>query len=628
MTNEPNDTDRDDAPGEESATDDTRTAFDVAYGGSSELVTDDEGEARLALFGNLKRKPVSFSGRVRNPLRLREALAAMHTIVGSDYRYVPKDRTAYLAHRRLRQQTAGMSAWQAQQEYFSWLARNDPMAFLILDPVVTVHPDRLLFEVFSKDEGTYANLAIDPDAFEPAGDPTYGTTNIDFGEGLFDSVQRMRSHRETTLAIGQRAVEVRTDGDPPVVEKRINVPDSWIRGFLQVQSAATLPRETFRLAPMDLYNVLRHLRMHADERRKRRGLRVELVPGEAPRLVLEPWETLIPATAGPFEGRRARVVRIWGRRRLMLLRRLLPFVRDVEVHVLGSGLPSFWVLRGDDFTLTLGLTGFTAANWSAATSFDLLLPRSTQSSSELEKVVKHLAKKWCDDEAGIAKGTKLKGPALVAALQLGCQQGQLMFDLAHDVYRLRPLTDEPLDLGRLEYRNDREKRAHDLVARKGAVTIVSENRIHGTGIELTGKVVVAEDKREYRPQLLLADDGRVLKAECTCPFHRKHGLKHGPAATLIALRLAHARLEMERRSSEKERNRIVTETRTFSRRRPTGEEIVQIALDRQRVRIRWGRADADLRTQQLHYSTIDDARDDYLKRLDDLTSRGYLDATA
>ena len=60
----------------------------------------------------------------------------------------------------------------------------------------------------------------------------------------------------------------------------------------------------------------------------------------------------------------------------MLLARLLPFVESVEVHLLGSGLPSFWVLRAGPVTLTLGLSGFTAANWSQAVSFDLLLPRA------------------------------------------------------------------------------------------------------------------------------------------------------------------------------------------------------------------------------------------------------------
>ena len=62
-------------------------------------------------------------------------------------------------------------------------------------------------------------------------------------------------------------------------------------------------------------------------------------------MVLEPWETVMASTAGNFKGRASRVIRLWGRRRLMLIKRLLPFVKEVEVHLLGSGLPSFWVLR-------------------------------------------------------------------------------------------------------------------------------------------------------------------------------------------------------------------------------------------------------------------------------------------
>src|SRR5262249_58984319 len=132
----------------------------------------------------------------------------------------------------------------------------------------------------------------------------------------------------------------------------------------------------------------------------------------------------------------------------------------------------------------------------------------------------------------------LKGRALLEALQLGCQQSRLMYDLAADVYRLRPLTAAPLDLARLEYRNQRERIAHDLLVRRGAVQIVSENRIAGTGLELTGKVAVTEDRREYRPQLMLGDEGQVSRAECTCPPFRKQGLKGGPCVPLIALRLA------------------------------------------------------------------------------------------
>ena len=185
------------------------TQVELVYAGQSQMVTESD-TPQLALFGNLRRDPVLLDAIVRQPLRLREAMATVYAIVGSDYRYVPKDRTAYNAYRRMRNQSANLGAWQAQQAYFSWLARNDPYAFLILDPVITVHPDKLFLEVFSKDEGAYANLSIAMDAFDVNGKPTCGTTNIDFTPELFNAIEQFRSYRETRLTIGHNAVAVQT----------------------------------------------------------------------------------------------------------------------------------------------------------------------------------------------------------------------------------------------------------------------------------------------------------------------------------------------------------------------------------------------------------------------------------
>jgi hypothetical protein len=411
--------------------------------------------------------------------------------------------------------------------------------------------------------------------------------------------------------------------NPDILEKKIQVPDTWLRGFLQVQSAATLPQDEFSLAPIDIYNLMRHLRMHGDKKGKRRGIRIELVPAEKPRLVLEPWEVVLPSSLGPFKGTAPKVVRIWGRRRLLLLQRLLPMIESIDVRLLGNGLPSFWIFRCADFTMTVGLTGFTAANWSQAINFDLLLPRKTQTSKPLETILAHLAGVWLASAKDLSKVTGLKGAALVEALQLGCQQGKLMYDVAADVYRLRPLSEAPLDLGKLEYRNQRERVAHDLLVRRGAVKITGENRIAGTGLELTGRVTVDEDKREYRPQLLLGDEAQVLKAECTCALYRKQGLKQGPCAHLIALRLAYA----EQQRGQPSLDKITTETRTFSKRDAAGEDVFQVSLERQRLKLRWGRAGKDQRLQRLKFNTLEEARAAYQARLADLHARGYLDAT-
>lgn len=602
-----------------------KSPFTTAYAGASEATVDADG-TQVRLYGNVRRDPVRFDGILRRPLAFREAASALYAIVGSDLRYVPKDRAVYTAYLRLRRETAGMGLWQAQQHYYAWLYRNDPLAALILDPIVTVHPDAVFLEVFSKDESSYGALSIRREAFETSGEVACGTTNIDFSETLFEGLQQLRTYRPARLRIAQDAVTLTAPrGD--LSERRIQVPDAWLRGFLQVQSAAVLAQESISLAPIDLYNLLRQLRLHKDRKGQRRALRLELVPGERPKAILEPWSTVYTFGGEPYAGKTARVVRIWGRRRLNLLRRFLPFAERIKVNLLGSGLASFWVLEGSQVTLTLGLTGFTAANWSQAVNFDLLLPRKADEPAELEAVVKFLADRWAADAKTIGQATGLKPPALTEVLQQGCRQGKLMYDLAAGVFRLRPLSDEVLPLEKLLYRNDRERQAHDLVKRKGAVKIAGENRIHGVGLEITGRVTVAEDQREYRPQLLIDDEGGISKAECTCRFYRLHGLKQGPCGCLVALRLAYAEQEAKRLAAGKSRSNLTAETRTFLRRTPKGEEERQVTLDRTRLRIRSTATGADERLQNLCFSSVDDARDAYFAETDGLAARGFLDAT-
>ena len=209
------------------------------------------GSDRLSMYTNTRRSQVSLNCRVAKPLLVRETLAALYDVVSGDFSYKPKDRSAYLAYQAMKKQAASANAWEARQAYFDWLERNDPNAWLVLDPIVSVFPDRVQFEVFSKDEGAYAIAAIDLDAFELDSKPVCGTTNIDFSKDFVAGVERIRSYRETRLQIGAEAVSVETSG-VKAVEKKIKLPYSWLRGLLQVQSAAVLPRTPIQLAPLDL----------------------------------------------------------------------------------------------------------------------------------------------------------------------------------------------------------------------------------------------------------------------------------------------------------------------------------------------------------------------------------------
>ncbi len=605
-----------------------RTPIALRYQGMSQVVDEASGGARVALFGNTYRSPVQLDGVIKDPLRVREALSVLYEVVRSDHRYVPRDRTAYMAYQRQQSKAGSANAFEAQRQYFDWLSRNDPNAWLLLDPIITAHPDELLLEVFSKDEGSYARLGIDWSALELAGQPTYGTTNVDFSNDLFSGFQRMRSYRTTRLAVAPDALRVQTEGAPEVLEKQINVPNTWLRGFLQVQSSATLPLTSFSMAPIDLYNVLRHLRLHADQKKGGRAIRVELMPGERPRLVLEPWEVVIPTTGAIYNGRVAQVVRIWGRRRLMMLRRLLPFVDSVDVHLLGTGLPHFYVLRCGAITFTMGLTGFTSSNWSQALSLDTLLPRTERSSDDLKAVLDHLKGTWVASVAQIATALGFDAARARRALQVGCQNGQLMYDIASEVYRLRPVTDT-IDLEKLAFRNERERQAYDVLHGKGGkVELESENMLVGVGVQYVGKVHIDADRREYRCELTIDEEGRVKRADCTSPFFRKHQLKEGPSAPLVALRLLIAQ-QQQARAAERGAGSITYETRTYVKRHDSGEDVYQVALDQRRLKVRWGlRSQERLRTQSLLFSSVDDAREAYFARIQSLERKGFMDATA
>ncbi|HEY7426753.1 MAG TPA: hypothetical protein VH682_21130 [Gemmataceae bacterium] len=69
----------------------------LAYLGRSAIKPSPHGLA-VSLAPNLRRDRVGFTGTLRQPLRFREAVSALHNIVISDLRSQPKDRSAYEAY--------------------------------------------------------------------------------------------------------------------------------------------------------------------------------------------------------------------------------------------------------------------------------------------------------------------------------------------------------------------------------------------------------------------------------------------------------------------------------------------------------------------------------------------------
>ena len=166
--------------------------------------------------------------------------------------------------------------------------------------------------------------------------------------------------------------------------------------------------------------------------------------------------------------------------------------------------------------------------------------------------------------------------------------------------------------------------ANDLLA-AGAVQIETENKIFDVGLELVSQITVASEKRTYRTLLTLSEEGRLRKAECTCSKIRKHGLKQGPCAHLVALRLYHQLEEDKRARGE---TRVLIETRVYSKRRGADEVLYQLSLDRRKLRTRWGPRGGDFRLQHLSFDSPDAARMAFLESANRLESKGFLNLSS
>lgn len=560
-----------------------------------------DGAMRITIPVDAQRGNVQLAARLHRPGVARDALLALGDVLGSDLRRKATDRADYLQYLISRGKGVSKQVWDAQKEYLALqygaaAKREEP-----LDPLLTVTGDALRFEVLSRDESTYAQLVFRrPTALVDAdnagdGGRAYGTTFVGLGADAFAAIQRVRSYRTTVLDFSP------ANGQPSTR----TVPLRWLRAFGQMQAASLLAADRFELSPIDLYNVLLTLRMRKAKTAPR-GLRYELVPGERPRLVLEPWDLVVHGTSGVYRGSQPRVVRTWGRNRLNVLARVLPHAKKLDVAIAGPGLPAMYVVDLGDATLSLALSGWTDAGWAGIATFDLLAADSGDARAV---------------DAVVANPTaKHDRRAVLAALS----QLRVGFDLASGELYARPLLAQPLPPGALEFRDAREAAAHRLLAEPGAVT-VSKLHEQPEGRTIEGQVVDAKAHRTFYPLFTIDREGRTSGAACTCSAFRRAGIKEGPCEHMIALRVQlareQARLEADRLTPEG-RARITAETRTLLKRTNRGAQTYRISLDGRFVISRF-----DQRLQKLRFDTIDDARAEYFARLADLATKGYLDAT-
>lgn len=367
-----------------------------------------------------------------------------------------------------------------------------------LDPVVTGNGDRLRFESFSGCGGVYARLDVLDEGL--GGTETgHGTTNVDVNDPLREALSRMTGDDPMHLRVGPDEVAVTTLGGS-VVEKKVPLPDRWLRGFAEAQVAS---------ARFDLRAEL----TGAEAVRFLRGLPRSQGRGRAPLWVVQAGRTLRPTTR-PGAG----AVCLPGPDRLIALERVLRFATGLRVYGPvpdGLATPSAWEVTLPGMRLTLTLSPDPARGFSGEGGV-LEALATDEAAADAELIAVLLAWEPRIDPADLAEQSGLAVDRVRAALTRLGTAGRVGYDVADATYFHREL---PYDADRAERHNPRLVSARRLVAEE-AVTLDGE------------LATVVSGERRYRVR---EADG-VLS--CTCTWWTDYLGRRGPCKHTLAVRMA------------------------------------------------------------------------------------------
>ncbi|WP_165748410.1 SWIM zinc finger family protein [Cellulophaga sp. Z1A5H] len=536
--------------------------FNYKYRGSSSIANGISSTG-VSFAPDVLREPTYFVGSLDKKLPFREAISALHNVVVADFNFQPKDNSEYLAWlkneetnwiaeaseqlpkikyeiRQLQGQLKGLREqreeitrpyYKSQKEYFKYIYTRDYAAWLVLDPVITVHPDQVFFECFSKDESVYGKLSCGLDVFNTINEFKCGTTNIDYSQKLYNEFQKIRTYKDTEFKIDPKGFDVQTSGEESYREVKIDLPDSWVRGFLQVSSAMTSDKVSFELHPIDITNFIAVLKRNK-EKNGPRAIKYILKPGQPIVAVFEPWNIEVTCLQSIYTGSDTKEIRVWGRRRIQLLERLLPITGKFTVHLLGTGMPSFYIAHlANDMYFTLGLSGWTANDWSQGTQLDLLAPRGKVPATTMQTIYLELRKDWLNTETGIAKKLNLDVQTVKQSLVSFTQAGKVIYDLKNEVYRVRELKREGIDLEELRFSSATDKEAYGLMENGEVRNLKSE--VQSDKIEITAVVL-----NRFHTTVVINKDLQITDGKCNCNYYYTNKMTKGPCEHILATRIS------------------------------------------------------------------------------------------
>lgn len=372
-----------------------------------------------------------------------------------------------------------------------------PVPVKLYDPIVSTGTAQIRFEGFSSCNGIYARLDLLEDAVEGEFIAS-GTTNVDFNEPMINALNAVKKYEVMVLGVGEKEIKVSTS-QGTITEKKVKLPQRWIKGLTSVQGYLAEMLEIFELNKLQTIQLLQSIP-------KGKNLAPFYLSFRANRYQLSPIATANSVYIGSIE-------------RLQLLQGLLPYVEKSRIYQALDSESCAISLYLSNMRFTLVLS---PANHRGFSGEGNILENMTQ---DLPLEYIHAVNSLCKANENfnptllsIEHAIDLqKMDSLTASLSA---MGLLGFDLHHRQHYYRRL---PFKLERILSLNPRFKHAKNLV-KNNDVQIIQQisDRIeaHVVGTDVVHTVIIQHGR-----------------AKCTCEWFNQHQTKRGLCKHILAVKM-------------------------------------------------------------------------------------------
>ena len=366
------------------------------------------------------------------------------------------------------------------------------------DPIISVGNQQLLFEAFSSCNSVYARVSLHNEVLDGEVIKS-GCTNIDFNDATVRAFNAVTASEQMILGVGQKQTHFITDKHK-TVEKKVTLPNRWIKGLGNVQVYLSEMELAYRLNKAEAIQLFRSLPKQAvktDYYLVKRGISYAFAP---------------TPTAG--------AIKIGGAHRLNLLQGLLLLADSLFIYRNPSEQTVAFVLNFKGVEMLFLLSDNVYRGFSGDGRY-------------LENMIEDVPMEWLVGINNFFKTNEVFSPTMVSIendINLGTMNtlqaslssiGLLGYNLLDRNYFYRRLPFKPERLASLNPRLENAKK----LTKNNEVQIIEQHddfvkaHVKGTG-GVTHTVIIDGDH-----------------AQCTCNWYTNHQTNRGLCKHILATKM-------------------------------------------------------------------------------------------